>query len=84
MSSSRRERTLENDLVDDAAAGTPELDAILAGSRLQKVEHLLVACNRTLQGNEQLSAFPLTHSRFPAAPKRTLRSASAPEKALMR
>lgn len=74
-------RTLEDDLVNDAASGTPELDAVLAGSRLEEVKDFLVADNRTLRGDEHQLADPCEVGR----PRlRTLRSASAPENALIK
>ncbi len=41
---------LEDDLVKDTRAGLPELDAVLAGSALEKVEDFLVRHDRPLRG----------------------------------
>ena len=45
-------RTLENNLVDDTGAWSPELDAVLLRGRLKEVEYLLVAHDGALFESE--------------------------------
>lgn len=40
---------LEHDLVDDAAARAPELDAVFTGGAFEEVEDLLVRYNGSLE-----------------------------------
>lgn len=60
---------LKDDLVNDARAGLPELDAVLAGSALEEVEDFLVCHDRPLGTKyfkrEQTSTWVL---RAPASP----------------
>lgn len=56
-------RTLENNLVDDTAARSPELDTVLLGGRLEEVEHLLVAHDGALRGVDRRQPAQSTYER---------------------
>lgn len=58
------ELTLENDLMDDTGARSPELDTILLCCTLQEIENFLVGNDRPLQAisQDRLDFLPILNS----------------------
>lgn len=80
-----RSVVLEHDLVDDATAGSPELDTVFARTRVEEIKNLLIGRNRALYSQEpgvRETAVSVGCGRLRTRERtRTLRSASAPSKA---